>query len=291
MKLRSSTSFFVAALTVFSVLSPSHASTDLGQQQKALSIIADFASKLCQDIPLSHEKSSLDLSASAKAELKGIAKKVADLGFDGATKYSNTKEQGLLQQELAKALADSRTCRMKVWDDLKEKLLASRAASVPGPKLAKQSLPKVTPDEIVEERIREIQRAKREAYEIDLMPALMTSTETQDTLERVNREAIIYETTVNLPILHRYIRDHGKGITRSTFGEKMNAYAEKHTRLTEYLMSLVGRFHDNERLNDVDYVNEIYKETVQRLNERSEARSEFYTFIANLKRADFIGYK
>lgn len=291
MKLRSSIPFFVTVLMACSMVSPGYATTDLDRQQKALSIISDFASKLCQDIPLSHETSSLDLSASLKAELKGIAKKVADLGFNGATKYSNTKEQGLLQQELAKALADSRSCRMKVWEDLKEKLVVSETSAVPRPRLTKPTLPEVTPDAIVEERIREIHRAKREAHEIDLRPTLMTSTETQDTLEKLNREAMIHETTVNLPILHRYIRIHGKPITRSTFAERMNAYADKHARLADYLMSLVGKFQGSESLSDIDYVNEIYRETVQKLNERSEARSALYTFVINLKRTDFIGYK
>lgn len=293
MKLRFYTSLLAAVLMALGMVSRSHAADDLDRQQKALQIISDFASKLCQDISMSHETSSFELSASAKAGLKGVAKKVADLGFDAATKYGNTREQGLLQQDLAKALADSRNCRVKVWDDLKGKLLASGSAAVrsPTPKTEKPPLPRATPDAIVEDRIREILRAKREADEIDLTPALMTSAETRGTLEKVSREAVIYDTTVNLPILHRYIRDNGKPVTRSALAERVNAYADKHARLTEYLGVLLGRFQGDERLNDVDDVNEIYRETVLRLNERAAARSALYTFIANLKRTDLIGYE
>lgn len=278
---------------VLVMVSRSHAADDLDRQQKALNIISEFASKICQDISLSHETSSLELSASAKAGLKGVAKKIADLGFEAATKYSNTTEQGLLQQNLAQALADSRTCRVKVWDDLKGKLLASGSAAVGSPKLKseKPSLPKVTPDAIVEDRIAEILRAQRETEEIDLKPALMTSAETRGTLDKVNREAVIYGTRVNVLILHRYIRDNGKPVTRSAFAEKVNTYSEKHARLIDYLGALLGRFQGDERLNDIDYVNEIYQETVQRLNDRAAARSALYTFIANLKRTDFVGYK
>ena len=273
------------------MVSRGHAADDLDRQQKALTIISDFASKLCQDISLSRETSSLELSASAKAGLKGVAKKVADLGFDAAAKYGNSREEGLLQQDLAKALADSRNCRVKVWDDLKGKLLASGSAAAlpPLPKTERPPLPKVTPDAIVEDRIREILRAKRDADEIDLKPALMTSAETRATLEKVNRETLIYDTTVNLHILHRFIRDSGKPATRSALAERVNVYADKNARLVDYLSALVGRFQGDERLNNVDDVNDIYREAVLRLNERAAARSELYTFIANLKHADFIG--
>lgn len=269
------------------------AADDLPRQQKALEVISDFASKLCQDVSLSRETSSLELSASAKAELKGVAKKIADLGFDAAAKYANTKEQGLLQQDMAKALADSRSCRMKVWDDLKGKLLVpvSAPARTPTTKTEKPAAPKVSPDVIVEDRIGEIMRAKREADSIDLKPRLMTSAETQDTLEKVNREAVLFDTTVNIPVLYRYVRDYGKPATKATLVERMNAFSEKHARLTEYLGALVGKFKGYERLDDIDYVNEIYRETVSRLNERAAARSELYTFIANLRRTDFIGYE
>lgn len=73
--------------------------------------------------------------------------------------------------------------------------------------------------------------------------------------------------------------------------ERLNAYAEKHARLGEYLGSLLGRFQGDERLNDVEYVNEIYREPMLRLYDRSAARSALHTYIANLKRTDLIGYE
>lgn len=113
-------------LTVISATFAIHSSAedDLDRQQKALSIISDFADKLCKDIPLSGSSGKTELSGSAKAELKGIVSKVAELGFEGAAKYSDSKYEGLLQTDLAATLKDNSGCRLQVWNDLKDKLIS-----------------------------------------------------------------------------------------------------------------------------------------------------------------------
>lgn len=58
----------------------------LDRQKKALQIISDFADHLCSDVPLNGNSQQVQLNGDAKAKLKGIVSKVADLGFEGAAK-------------------------------------------------------------------------------------------------------------------------------------------------------------------------------------------------------------
>jgi hypothetical protein len=112
-----------AALASAFVPMQSRAADDLDRQQKALNIIADFADKLCKDIPLKGTSSGVELTGNAKAELKGIVSKVAELGFEGAAKYKDSRYEGPLQTDLAVILKDNSDCRRQVWNDLKDKLV------------------------------------------------------------------------------------------------------------------------------------------------------------------------
>jgi hypothetical protein len=55
---------------------------------------------------------NLELSGGAKAELSRFLKEIADLGIEGAAKYQSWEWQGLLQQDLAEQLNNSRNCHI-----------------------------------------------------------------------------------------------------------------------------------------------------------------------------------
>jgi hypothetical protein len=98
----------------------------LEAQEKALKVIVDFADRLCTTIPLKGDDKKLELTGNAKAELNELLKKVANLGIEGAAKYQTSEWQGVLQQDLAGQLNNSRNCKLEVYKDLKDKLLPSR---------------------------------------------------------------------------------------------------------------------------------------------------------------------
>ena len=100
----------------------------LEENEKALTMIADFAERLCKDPPLEGHGKNMELSGSAKAELRGIIKKLANLGLDGAIKYQNTEYAGLLQKDLVSALKYRTDCRLKIWNDLKDKLISTNTS-------------------------------------------------------------------------------------------------------------------------------------------------------------------
>jgi len=125
--------FLVLTLMLFyclSFFSQKSYAASLEENEKALNMIADFADRLCKDIPLQGHGDNLELTGSAKAELNGIIKKLANLGLDGAIKYQNTEYEGLLQKDLVSALKDSTNCRLQIWNDLKDKLISSSTSTI-----------------------------------------------------------------------------------------------------------------------------------------------------------------
>jgi hypothetical protein len=96
----------------------------LETQKKALDVIADFADRLCTTIPLTGSTSNIELSGKAKAELSELIKKIANLGIEGAAKYQTSEWQGVLQQDLTGQVNNSRNCKVEVFKDLKDRLLA-----------------------------------------------------------------------------------------------------------------------------------------------------------------------
>src|SRR5437016_4979253 len=86
----------------------------LKHQEEVLKAIADFADRICKDIPLTGKEESLELSAKGKADLSALLKKIADLGIQGGAKYQRAEYQGLLSKDLAVALKNSTDCKLKV---------------------------------------------------------------------------------------------------------------------------------------------------------------------------------
>ena len=105
----------------------------LGDNEKALNMIADFADRLCKDIPIKGDGDIFELTGSAKAELNEIIKKLARAGIDGAVKYQNAEYEGLLQKDLVDALKSSTDCKLQIWNDLKNKIILSNNSPTPKP--------------------------------------------------------------------------------------------------------------------------------------------------------------
>lgn len=117
-------------LLLFSASSFAHAE-DLATTKQALHLISDFADDFCKTPPLEGGTKDVTLSLGAKTELNRILKKVANLGVEGAAKYQSEHYNGLLQKDLVNALKDSSNCRLEIWRDLKDKLLAKKPKSAP----------------------------------------------------------------------------------------------------------------------------------------------------------------
>ena len=97
---------------------------DFEAQTRALRTISAFAAETCGN-PLALEGNStdLELSGDVKAQLQGLIAQVAGLGITGAGKYKSDAFKNVLHEQLADALKDNATCKLKVFEVLQEKMV------------------------------------------------------------------------------------------------------------------------------------------------------------------------
>lgn len=100
-------------------------------ENKAIELIKNTAELICGDYQVSGSSSETEITGKAKAELRGLAKQLADLGIQGAANLDVEKYEGVLRRELHKELADVRRCRLIVWRDLSDRLLGLGVSETP----------------------------------------------------------------------------------------------------------------------------------------------------------------
>ncbi|MGD9209611.1 MAG: hypothetical protein PVI90_02495 [Desulfobacteraceae bacterium] len=115
---------FFRVLAIFILLTQVSFAESLEEKQKALDIVADFADRMCTKVPLTGEGDNLELTGEGEAQLQGIIKKLANLGFKGAIKYQDNEYIGYLQKDLISALKNTQSCKLKILKDLKGYLLS-----------------------------------------------------------------------------------------------------------------------------------------------------------------------
>jgi hypothetical protein len=99
-------------------------------QIKALKAITESASSICNTVKTEGSSQSVEVSGDVKAELSGIAKKLADLGISGAGKYTSEKhDMTVLQQDLSNTIKSNSDCRKSVLELLKDKMIPDQPKS------------------------------------------------------------------------------------------------------------------------------------------------------------------
>ncbi|WP_110968751.1 hypothetical protein [Pseudomonas huaxiensis] len=94
-----------------------------------LDAIATFAERICSTPEARGNSQTTELSGAAKAELKGLVKKVVDLGIDGAAKYESKEYEGVLQQDLAPLITNSTKCKESISQKLIDKLVTDSSVT------------------------------------------------------------------------------------------------------------------------------------------------------------------
>ena len=124
-KKRSLCQMVVFVLAFLAFIGDTNAQSSQDDQEKALNMIADFADRICSHIPLEGTGQNVDLSVKAKADLKGLLKKIADIGIEGAGKYEDKKWRGVVQSDLKEILIKNADCKFKVFVSLIDKIKPS----------------------------------------------------------------------------------------------------------------------------------------------------------------------
>jgi hypothetical protein len=106
-------------------LSPVAAHADSAQILKE---ITDTATGLCGEVAQSGHADTIKATGDVKAELSGLAKRLANLGVSGTGEINSTEYQGVVQQQLAATLQDVRNCKITIFNTLQQKLLPDAAS-------------------------------------------------------------------------------------------------------------------------------------------------------------------
>ena len=105
-------------------LSPARADTNSN-----LAAIADFANKICNDVPTTGGRQSVAANGNVKAELNGLIKKLGDVGISGTGGYSAEEYAGVLQKDLAEAIKNNSDWKLAVVKMLVDRVLPQAEAA------------------------------------------------------------------------------------------------------------------------------------------------------------------
>jgi hypothetical protein len=99
----------------------------LGDQANALKLITDAVDRIC-DLVTAGSSRGLDVEEQLKAELGGLASRLASAGISSSGKPNEEQYRNVLRQDLAETLRDNSTCKLKVFETL------SKGSSAPAMK-------------------------------------------------------------------------------------------------------------------------------------------------------------
>lgn len=103
-------------------------SEQFSEEQMALSLISKFASEICsENLAQRSSGQSLKFDGRAVAELEGLAKKLVDLGIEGALRIKDAETQGVLQADLASAIENQSSCKKEIFYSLVDRLMPASA--------------------------------------------------------------------------------------------------------------------------------------------------------------------
>jgi len=103
----------------------SHAQDLAAQQDAALKRIEITAGQMCQEVPIQTKNNQVTLTANASAKLDGLLGKVLGAGASAGASNVTTTSSGLLQQDVAKAIATGDDCKVSVLKTLVPVMLPS----------------------------------------------------------------------------------------------------------------------------------------------------------------------
>lgn len=102
-----------------------HAQSGSGQdtKEKALGLITDTADRICNVVTTKGSVDSKSASGEVRAQLDGLLRRLGNLQISGSGDITSAQYEGVLREDLTKALKESSDCKLKVFEKLVEKML------------------------------------------------------------------------------------------------------------------------------------------------------------------------
>jgi hypothetical protein len=107
------------------------------ETKKALAMISEFAISMCADPEYKGSNTTASASAKAKAEVSKLIKTLADAKVEVGADVKKESFQGILQKDLLEATKNASSCRLSIYNDLKDRVLPKRQENgqIPSPVL------------------------------------------------------------------------------------------------------------------------------------------------------------
>ena len=119
-----------ASLTAMAAIAFTHvahaAPLDTAQ---ALDLITKTADSICNVVSTKGDAESSEVKGEVKAQLSGLASKLADAGISGVGSINNAQYQNVLRQDLASTIKDNARCKLTVFEELQSKLIGSASST------------------------------------------------------------------------------------------------------------------------------------------------------------------
>jgi len=132
--------FFMSISVVFL---PGLVEADFWKKEKeALDLIKETAKELCTEIPPETIVTKEKLTGEVNAKLSKIISMITDVGFSGSGSRIKETTKGIIAEDLQKAIADANSCKLKIFEDLKNVLIPPRPD--PEPEVDNQVFEKTT---------------------------------------------------------------------------------------------------------------------------------------------------
>lgn len=94
-------------------------------QRQALQAIADTADRICNTVKLEGSSESQKVKGEVNAQLSGLSKALASLGFGAQAQRDTEKYAGLLRPDLPAALNANSDCKLRVFEKLSDIMLGN----------------------------------------------------------------------------------------------------------------------------------------------------------------------
>ncbi|MCF1464413.1 MULTISPECIES: hypothetical protein [Rhizobium/Agrobacterium group] len=103
---------------------------NLDSQRRALDVIADTSSHLCENLPSSGEVVPSEISRNVQVQLFDLYSKLAAAGFD-AKSFPQQNYQSVIENQIAATLANNAQCEVEVFRSLSALIIAKPATLKP----------------------------------------------------------------------------------------------------------------------------------------------------------------
>ena len=92
---------------------------------EALDEISSFANNFCGEYWREGGSDDIEFSGAARAQLRGLFERLADIGVEGTAEIDIDSYTGVLQEQLSDELQSIRDCRLLLWGDLRDTIFNS----------------------------------------------------------------------------------------------------------------------------------------------------------------------